>query len=181
MSRDFTEQELFWLGEFGDTYVDRNKGDVRLASRISLFAEIIKKVKRINSILEFGANIGLNLKALKLLRPEIELFGLEINQKAVEELENFAVVIKKSIFDFDCSIKKDFVLSKGLLIHLSPDLLSLAYDKLYYSSNKYICLVEYYNPVPLEIEYRGHKNKLFKMEYPILTREMCNMLNINKL
>ena len=31
-----------------------------------------------------------------------------------------------------------------------------------YLSKKYILICEYYNPYPISINYRGHKNKLFK-------------------
>jgi spore coat polysaccharide biosynthesis protein SpsF len=36
---------------------------------------------------------------------------------------------------------------------------------LYNSSNKYIAIVEYYNPTPVEISYRGHDDRLFKRDF----------------
>ena len=41
----------------------------------------------IKSCIEFGANIGMNLKALKLLYPSIQLNGIEINKDASQDLE----------------------------------------------------------------------------------------------
>ena len=39
------------------------------------------------------------------------------------------------------------------------------YELLYQSSKKYICIAEYYNPKPVEIDYRGHEGKLFKRDF----------------
>ena len=64
-----TEQEKFWAGEFGTEYSDRNVGANILASNIALFADIFKRTPKLNSVVEFGSNIGLNLRALDLLYP----------------------------------------------------------------------------------------------------------------
>ena len=37
--------------------------------------------------------------------------------------------------------------------------------KLCIKIQKYICIVEYYNPTPVEVIYRGHKGKLFKRDF----------------
>ncbi len=59
----------------------------------------------------------------------------------------------------------DFTLTKGLLIHINPDHLTRVYDLLYQSSNQYICVIEYYNPTPVEINYRGNQGVLFKRDF----------------
>ena len=43
--------------------------------------------------------------------------------------------------------------------------MNVIYDKLYKHSNKYIYVAEYYNPSPVMLGYRGHKNKLFKRDF----------------
>lgn len=164
MEQFSTEQEEFWAGDFGDNYIGRNKD---FTNNISLFARIISRTNRVNSVLEFGANIGLNLKAIKLLKPEIELSAIEINEKAaryLKELDNIKIY-HKSILDFSPDYLRDFVLAKGILIHLNPEYLERVYDLLYLSSKKYICIAEYYNPTPVAIEYRGYENKLFKRDF----------------
>ena len=55
--------------------------------------------------------------------------------------------------------------TKGLLIHINPDKLESAYRVIYDISNKYILIVEYYNPIPVEILYRNQKGKLFKRDF----------------
>jgi spore coat polysaccharide biosynthesis protein SpsF len=44
-------------------------------------------------------------------------------------------------------------------------MLSRAYEILYGASRRYICVVEYYNPSPVTIPYRGHGDRLFKRDF----------------
>jgi pseudaminic acid biosynthesis-associated methylase len=163
-----TDQEKFWAENFGTEYIERNQGDQLLASNLNFFSKAFAKAGKINSCLEFGANIGMNLKALKLLYPNIELRGIEINKQASEQLANLigsGNVYNSSIFDFDVEIKSDITLIKGVLIHINPDMLKLVYQKLYEASSKYILIAEYYNPSPVTIKYRGHEDRLFKRDF----------------
>ena len=52
-----------------------------------------------------------------------------------------------------------------MLIHINPELLSAVYQKLYAASTDYILIAEYYNPSPVSINYRGHKDRLFKRDF----------------
>ncbi|MBC7949304.1 MAG: pseudaminic acid biosynthesis-associated methylase [Chitinophagaceae bacterium] len=162
-----TEQETFWAGSFGNNYTLRNQGNKWIASNLALFSRILTRTIEIRSVIEFGANLGLNLRAIQQLLPEAELSAIEINPKAVEMLRNLAnvKVYDKSILDFSPDYRSDLVLSKGVLIHINPDKLAQVYDLLYETSNRYICVAEYYNPTPVEISYRGHKGKLFKRDF----------------
>src|SRR5687767_14358699 len=81
-----TEQEEFWSGDFGDEYIGRNIGDKLLASNLFFFSNILRRMDSVKSIIEFGSNVGMNLKAFRLLLPEAELSGIENNQKAYDEL-----------------------------------------------------------------------------------------------
>ena len=84
-----TGQEKFLNGQFGDEYIGRNNSDEFLASNISFFSKIFRRIQKPNSLIEFGANIGMNLKAIKSLYPSIDLYGIEINEKASDELSTF--------------------------------------------------------------------------------------------
>lgn len=161
------EQEEFWAGEFGKQYVDRNQHNTLLTSNIELFSKIIRRTHNVKSVIEYGANIGLNLKALKTLFPLLELSAVEINETAVAELKknSWIDVHHQSIVEFSPKKKYDLSFVKGVLIHINPDDLAKVYELLYQSSNKYIAIAEYYNPSPVAIEYRGHKNKLFKRDF----------------
>ena len=103
MTKFKTEQERFWAGTFGDEYIDRNKDIHYISSNIALFVKILSKTKQVQSVIEFGANVGLNLLAIKSLLPKAQLSAVEINQNAVAELKKFvkeATVYHQSIFRF---------------------------------------------------------------------------------
>ena len=163
-----SEQEAFWAGDFGKDYIQRNQSKELLASNINFFSKALKQARGLNSCVEFGANIGMNLKALKLLYPNMSLSGVEINETAAKELENSIgkeEVFQGSILDYPINSTKDLSIIKGVLIHINPELLSAVYQKLYAASTDYILIAEYYNPSPVSINYRGHKDRLFKRDF----------------
>ncbi len=168
MSDFKTKQEEFWVGEFGDDYTDRNRGADWIAANMAFFAKVLGRTDgTIGTVIEFGANIGMNLQAIRRLLPGADLAAVEINRKAAEELERlgYVKVHQGSILDFVPETKWDLVLVKGVLIHLDPGRLPDVYDLLYRASKRYICIAEYYNPTPVEVTYRGHAGKLFKRDF----------------
>ena len=168
MSDFKTAQEKFWAGEFGNEYIERNQGNQLLASNLNFFTKALTNATKIKSCKEFGANIGMNLKALALLYPESKLQGIEINEKASIELAKLIGsenVFNTSIFDETSSNKVELSLIKGVLIHINPEMLQNVYQKLYDASSKYILIAEYYNPTPVTITYRGHQDRLFKRDF----------------
>lgn len=163
-----TEQEKFWAGSFGDEYINRNQSKEYLASNLSFFSKALRLVGRPKSLIEFGANVGMNLAAIKSLYPSIHLHGIEINGLAAKQLADLIgeqQVSNTSILDYVPNIKYEVSLIKGVLIHMNPDVLPLVYEKIYASSKKYILICEYYNPSPIAISYRGHENRLFKRDF----------------
>jgi pseudaminic acid biosynthesis-associated methylase len=163
-----TDQETFWAGEFGNQYSQRNRSDGLLASNLDFFARALRSTRGIRSCIEFGANIGMNLKALKLLYPGIEAHAIEINREAALELGSVIPnenVYNISILEFSAPQQWDLTLVRGVLIHINPDELKQVYDKLVASSNRYLMVAEYYNPSPVSIPYRGHADRLFKRDF----------------
>lgn len=134
-----------------------------------MFAKALSRIGKIESCIEFGANIGLNLKALKTLYPNLSLGAIEINTKAAHRLQEIedVEVINDSILNFTPSLYKkfDLVLVKGVLIHINPKQLKNVYEKMYNSSKKYILISEYYSPVPVNVLYHGKKDRLFKRDF----------------
>ena len=168
MKKHITEQEEFWVGSFGDEYISRNKSEKLLASNLKFFSDALNVAGEVSTVIEFGSNVGMNLRALKLLYPDQKQFGIEINSKAAEELRSHAGkdnVFNGSIYDFDIKEQYELSLIKGVLIHINPEMLQAVYEKLYSASKKYILICEYYNPVPVTINYRGHDDKLFKRDF----------------
>jgi spore coat polysaccharide biosynthesis protein SpsF len=168
MNKYMTEQESFWAGEFGSAYVQRNQGDDLIAAKVSMFNRALSAAGPMRSCLELGANIGLNLRALKILFPGLLLHAVEINEQAVEQLSNVIPrghITHGSILEHVCSVQFDLVLIKGVLIHINPDALPLVYQKLYESTGRYLLLAEYFSPTPVGISYRGHDDRLFKRDF----------------
>ncbi len=162
-----TEQEQFWAGEFGNEYLVRNRGNALVSGDLRLFSSILASCGKIGSVIEFGANIGLNLVALRQLLPAAELSAIEINETAAAALRELGgiKVYHQSILDFVPDTPRDLAFTKGVLIHINPDMLPEVYQRLYRSSSRYICVAEYYNPRPVEVAYRGHEGRLFKRDF----------------
>lgn len=163
-----TEQEQFWSGEFGDTYSSRNLGERWIAANTALFTKVLARTQDVRSLIEFGANIGLNLRALRRLLPEAELAAIEINATAANTLRKWGEVKQiheTSLLEFKPKRQWDLALIKGVLIHINPDALPQAYEALYRATRRYLCVVEYYNPSPVAIPYRGHRDRLFKRDF----------------
>lgn len=167
MASFVTDQEEFWAGQFGDDYVDRNRGQEWVASNAALFAQILRSAGQIGSVLELGANVGLNLMGLRGLLPNANLAGVEINAAAAAELERlgYVEVHAESILDFSPARRSNLVFTKGVLIHLHPDVLPQVYDLMYNASDRYVMMAEYYNPSPMTMNYRGHEGRLFKRDF----------------
>ena len=163
-----TQQENFWAGEFGNEYILRSQGEEILNSNINFFERALKKTKNIKTCIEFGSNIGMNIRALKKICPEKEFHAIEINKSALSYLKEIVPeenIINDSIINFRPFKKWDLVLIKGVLIHLNPDKLQKVYLSLVNSCSKYLLINEYYNPKPVAIDYRGHSERLFKRDF----------------
>src|SRR5580765_564594 len=97
-----TDQEAFWAGEFGGEYSRRNVGSGLLAGNCALFAQVLRRTHNIGSIIEFGANVGMNLRALEILAPAAKQAAIEINPDAAKVLRESGrlEVFESSILDF---------------------------------------------------------------------------------
>jgi pseudaminic acid biosynthesis-associated methylase len=162
-----SEQEEFWAGNFGEEYISRNKSSNYLASNTHFFSNILDKIgDKPESVLEIGANIGMNIDALRNLIPDCRYSAVEINTKAAGQLRDKGVeVYLGSVTDLEIGEKFDLVLSKGVLIHIAPELLEKTYSTVYSLAKEWVIIAEYYNPVPVSLTYRGHQNKLFKRDF----------------
>lgn len=169
-----TEQEKFWEGSFGDEYTARNVGDWDAfyksqwgITRTELNEEFLGGVPRDVRILEIGCNRG---NQLQVLEEEgfTNLWGIDINKRAIEiarENKRFNIV-EGSIYDIPFKDGFfDVVFTSGVLIHIPPERLREAMEEIYRVSRRYIWCFEYYSEKCTEIEYRGHKNRLWKNDF----------------
>ena len=156
----------FWAGEFGNEYIDRNNTEKLLESNWRLFCKALSQVEELDCIIELGANIGLNIAAIKRIYKRIDITGVEINEKAFQQLVKIAdTAYNCNLFDSRVTGQYDLAFTKGVLIHIHPDDLKAAYQRLFDLSRRYILICEYYSPKPVEIEYRGEKGKLWKRDF----------------
>mgnify|MGYP001110792078 CR=1 FL=1 len=162
-----TEQESFWAGTFGKDYIKRNNSEQLLSSKVALWARMLRSAHGVGSIREFGCNIGLNLLALKRLRPDLALSGIEINRTAADEAAALGVaeIRNGTILDPVGDSPADLTFTSGVLIHINPEFLEAVYDNLVNNSRRYVLVAEYYNPVPTSVPYRGHADRLFKRDF----------------
>ena len=164
---DRTSQEQLWAGKFGNDYITRNRDTALLDNNRALFEKILRRTQAVSSAIEFGANIGNNLRALRELLPDVELHAVEINETAAREIQSWggATVDVASVLDFTPRRQWDLSFTKGVLIHLNPEALPGIYDKLVAASSRYVMVCEYYSPTPVEVRYRGHEQALFKRDF----------------
>ena len=163
-----TSHEAFWKGEFGNEYTDRNRcGDKMIACRTANLAKCLSRADYITSSLEIGSNIGYNEIALHRLYPDIQMDVVEINKKAAKECSQIpnVKVHNTSVYDFNGTEKYDLTMVNGVLIYIDEDKLNLVYEKLYEYSKKYILIIEYYNPTPVNVNYRGYDGQLCKRDF----------------
>ena len=126
------DQHNFWLGSFGDEYIQRTGSLEKLnsiyfnltgTSLSKIFENFFSDFDKDMTILELGCNVGIKLEILKNMGFS-NLTGLEMNPKALDIAKknnpeiNF---INSSIEDFDPNGKTfDLVFTYGVLIHQHP-------------------------------------------------------------
>ena len=154
----------FWTSNFGIDYAARNQG--RVASNTALFARFLASTRDVHSVMEYGCGTGQNLEAIHALLPACALSGMELNAEAAAKCQVATIYLQNMLEQHPgTSIYADLAMTKGLLIHIPPEKLETAYRILYNTAQKYVLIAEYYNPTPVEVNYRGHEGKLWKRDF----------------
>lgn len=162
-----TAQEAFWSGQGGSNYIERNKR-MDTGSRLHFFSRVLRRAGPVASVLELGANIGLNLHALHTLLPEAHIEAVEINPDAAAclgQLPFLAQAHQASLLSFTPSRVFDLVFTRGVLIHIEPARLPEVYDLMHRASSRYLLVAEYFNPKPVGVTYQGREDLLFKRDF----------------
>ena len=166
-------QKETWIGKFGDEYVDRNDyEELTIEPGTKGFGRILAGVE-IESVLEVGSNIGLNLVFInKLLKEKVKTFAVEPNKKAYDKLTaNKDITGLHKAWNWDAfqlpldDASIDLVFTSGVLIHIDPKNLGRATDEIVRVSRKHVLCMEYFSPTPEEKRYRGHEGLLFKRDF----------------
>ncbi len=162
------EQQNFWAKSYARDYIEKNKSfDAKLG--VDCWAQMLRRARGIDSILECGSNIGRNIGFLDQTHPAARKSVIEISKPAFEFVTSqyrlhkpFNGSILDSAFD---NGEFDLVFTIGVLIHIHPDDLVENMRRMHSYSSKYILMGEYFNRTPVMIEYQGEKDRLFKRDF----------------
>jgi pseudaminic acid biosynthesis-associated methylase len=173
-----TAQKRRWTGDFGRDYTDRNTlSRAQLdslyqtnygISRSHLNETFLREIPRDARILEVGGNSGNQLLLLQkmgfcnLWGAEVQSYALELARTRVQGAHlSQASVLDLPYEDGDF----DLVFTSGVLIHISPADLPRALDEIHRCAKTWIWGLEYYAPEVTQVNYRGHDDLLWKMDY----------------
>jgi spore coat polysaccharide biosynthesis protein SpsF len=181
-----TLQSQLWRGGFGADYTERNALDeAKLAALTTHWARILRCVEGAPpaSILEVGANIGLNLRAIRRLSTA-RLHALEPQEGARARMAGDGVCQAGDIHDGlaqaipleDGAVEMAF--TSGVLIHIHPDHLPAALTEIHRVSSRYVGCIEYFSDKPETIPYRGQTEALFKRDFGGLWMDMFPSLRL---
>lgn len=166
-----TKQLGEWGSQFGNDYVERNDfAEWKIAPGVEAFRRMIGG-RELDSILEVGSNIGLNLVFINtLFNGQVKLHAVEPNKKAYTQLVankiNLAQAWNSDGFHLplaDGSV--DLVFTNGVLIHIAPDDLGRITDEIVRVSKRYVLCSEYFSHAPEERPYHGQDGLLFKRDF----------------
>lgn len=167
-----TTQLKAWSSRFGDEYVARNDySEWKMKPGKEAFQRILGGLD-IESVLEVGSNIGLNLLFINaLFNGGVKLYAVEPNRKAFDRLLSQKAMRLEKAWNCDASqlpmedSSIDLVFTTGVLIHIAPDDLSRVTDEIFRVARKYVLCIEYFSHTPVEEFYRGQKGLLFKRDF----------------
>lgn len=175
-----------WQGEFGSQYIERNvRNEETTRQSAAVFQRILDAscARDVKSVLEVGANIGINLSALRrVLGRDVELAALEPNAAAVQHLQSSAELGLNAVFHSDAAHipapdgAYDLVFTSGVLIHVAPDQLAPALAEICRVARRYVLAVEYFSHQPAEIPYRGQLGLMWKRDYGADYLQSCPSL-----
>jgi pseudaminic acid biosynthesis-associated methylase len=173
-----TPQKERWAGDFGRAYTDRNTlSGAQLdllyqtnygITRRQLNETFLADIPRDAHILEVGCNSGNQLLLLQemgftnLWGAEVQSYALELARSRVRGAE----LSQASALDLPYDDGEfDLVFTSGVLIHISPADLPRALDEIHRCTRSWIWGMEYYAPEVTQVNYRGHDDLLWKMDY----------------
>ena len=172
-SRDAGSLEELWKGEFGDAYVERNTVAVDARGR---FWAKVRGQYPFDRVLEVGCAHGENLRHLASAIDPHDLYGLDINDRAVAGVHR-AVPGANALWGAARQLPFrdqyfDAVFTVALLIHQPPATLPLVMSEIVRCSRRWVMCGEYHADEETTIEWRGTTDALYKRDYGALYQEL---------
>jgi pseudaminic acid biosynthesis-associated methylase len=160
--------EQLWGGEFGDDYVDRNTA---FDHREGFWRERLDAL-RPQRALEVGCNVGGNLQWIAEILPPRDVFGVDVNEKALTELSRRVPGVN-AVWSPARELPFrdrwfDLVFTMGVLIHQPDATLPLVMAEMVRCSRRWVLCGEYHASETVEVSYRGQQGALFKRDYGAL-------------
>jgi spore coat polysaccharide biosynthesis protein SpsF len=173
--------EQLWGGAFGDAYVDRNR---EATQHRAGFWRAIKTEFPARRVLEVGCNLGANLTWLAEGAAPGDVYGVDVNQKALSVLHanlpsvNAVLAPARQLPFRDRWF--DLTFTMGVLIHQPPDQLPLVMSEIVRCSSRWVLCGEYFAETPTEIPYRNETRALFKRDFGGMYHELFPELTLRK-
>lgn len=188
-----TAQLSTWTDTFGKEYTDRNTLSPSAldalyrkqfgVTRTQMNTAFLDRLDRSIRILEVGCNTGNQLLLLQKMG-FTSLYGIEPQTYAVEaarkRLKGINVVQGSA---FDLPFKDgyfDLVYTSGVLIHISPKDIKKALKEIHRCSKKFVWGYEYYAEKYTGVDYRGHKDLMWKTDFAKLYTDTFGDLKLVK-
>lgn len=173
--------EDLWSREFGDAYTDRNRA---AAERRGPFWQAVLAEFPARRVLEVGCNLGANLRWIASHIPAQDVYGVDINLKALKELRRCLPgvnALRSPARELPFRERWfDLVFTMGVLIHQPPEMLPVVMAEIVRCSRRFVLCGEYYAPEPTEVCYRGQKGALFKRDFGDLYQQLFPGLRLRK-
>lgn len=181
-----SRQLAAWAGAFGNAYIERNRvTDSSTADATVAFSRMLAAIPDggVRSILEVGANVGINLTGLRELRPETALAAVEPNPSAASVLRASSLDLRGVVRADGAALPFatgafDLVFTNGVLIHVPPDRLAAVMREITRVSSTYVLCSEYFSHVPEEVPYHGEQGLLWKRDFGLAYLETCPGLEV---
>jgi pseudaminic acid biosynthesis-associated methylase len=171
--------EKLWSSEFGDAYVERNRA---AGNKREPFWQKVLDEFSAQTVLEVGCNIGANLRWIAALRPPQQVYGVDINLKALNELRRTMPDVN-AIWSPGRELPFrdrwfDLVFTMGVLIHQPESTLPLVMAEIVRCSRRYVLCGEYFAEQTIEVPYRNQSGALFKRNYGRIYQELFPELRL---
>lgn len=173
------EQEKLWSGDFGKAYTDRNRVDWR--ARIPFWRQVIHKTGA-RSVTEVGCSCGWNLSAIRRAYPDIETYGVDINEYAIHQAHVAGIAVCNLVSNgLSATLRTmpppyyppaELVFTAGVLIHQNTDALKTMMERIVAASFQYVLAVEYPADKEEHVKYRGMEGMLWRRPYGRLYKAM---------
>jgi pseudaminic acid biosynthesis-associated methylase len=176
---DVRRLEALWSEEFGDRYVERNRAASEQREPLWRW---LHETHPFTSVLEVGCNLGGNLRWLAELVEPREVWGVDINSRALREAraalpEVNAVYSPARSLPFR-DARFELVFSTGVLIHQPPEALPVVMSEIVRCSRRYVLCGEYFADELTEVPYRGERGALFKRDWGALYESLFPELRL---